>query len=471
MKKRLFLALLLILTFVLALSSCGSKEETRLDADGTLEVTWLDADGTLIYMEEISKNDEIPQRELPTDTDKWHYTEWSETHEENEYTYVAERELREDYFVGNVFQIIIKDLADTPLGTGTGFVFNKDGWFITNAHVMEDAYQAVAIFEIKDSATGESFTTLEIKNCSYIHYDKDIFIGKLEGYSKVSKHYRNIPFQSNHSVGDVTYSVGYPKSSVSMEIHKGEIKNDISTLYDKLYSGISYIASDSYIAPGSSGGILINENAEVIGMTTLGWFDHNDKFELGAAIEAYNYISLTSNVKESDLQELTLLLHPGEEKFIKFFRGFTNWTNTKKIVDDDMVYHMCIWEGEGINGNGTAYSYEERLYVFTDGFISYNTEYYWDNGDNSEASFYGFYSSEEGLDNFSYEYKYTWRNGDWYTLESDHINYSKDIGSSLRYYTVDTSYIYPTYYITIESARKTFNGIYEYLNSLVDLYQ
>ena len=520
MKKRLLLTLLLVLTCVLVLSSCGSVEVTWLDADGTLifmeeiskseeipqrdlpsdsdewhyikwrqvvsteksvtyiadrvanqKATWKDADGNVLEVKSIPAGEKIPERALPADTDKWHYTEWSETHEGNEYTYVAQRELREDYFVGNVFQIIIKDLAGTPLGTGTGFVFNKDGWFITNAHVMEDAYQAVAIFEIKDSATGESFTTLEIKNGSYVHYDKDIFIGKIDGYSKIATHYNDIPFQSEHSVGDVTYSVGYPNSSVSMEIHEGEIKEDLSFLYDKLYSGISYIASDSYIAPGSSGGILINENAEVIGMTTLGWFDDDDNFELGAAIEAYNYINLTSDVKNSDLKDIAFFLHPDEETFIKFFRGFTNWTNTKKIVDDDMVYHMHIWEGEDINDDGYAYSYEERLCVFADGLISYNNDYYWDDGGHREEAFYGFYSSEDGLDNLSYELKYTFENGKWYTIESDNINYSENLNLTLRDYTKASSYNYTASSHNIQYARKCFNSIYKWLYDLIEEYK
>ena len=520
MKKRLLLTLLLVLICVLVLSSCGSVEVTWLDADGTLifmeeiskseeipqrdlpsdsdewhyikwrqvvsteksvtyiadrianqKATWKDADGNVLEVKSIPAGEKIPERALPADTDKWHYTEWSETHEGNEYTYVAQRELREDYFVGNVFQIIIKDLAGTPLGTGTGFVFNKYGWFITNAHVMEDAYQAVAIFEIKDSATGESFTTLEIKNGSYVHYDKDIFIGKIDEYSKIATHYNDIPFQSEHSVGDVTYSVGYPNSSVSMEIHEGEIKEDLSFLYDKLYSGISYIASDSYIAPGSSGGILINENAEVIGMTTLGWFDDDDDFELGAAIEAYNFINLTRDANNSDLKDMTFFLHPDEETFIKFFRGFTNWTDTEKIIGDDSVYYKWTWKDEGKNNDGWAHSGDGQLNVFADGFILFTEEYYWDNGDHRKTAFYGHYSSKDKLDNFTYFFEYTFGNGKWYSIDSDNINYSENLKLTLRDYTKASSYGYTVFYSDIEYAKECFNGIYKALFDIIELYQ
>ena len=421
-------------------TSFGKNITYVADRIANQKVIWLDADGKQLASERVPVGENIPERALPKDTDKWDYTGWSETKNGNEYTYVAERMPQEDYFVGNVFQIIIKDLAGEPLATGTGFVFNKSGWFITNAHVMEDAYQAVAIFEIKDPKTGESFTTLQIKQGAYVHYDKDIFIGKLDGYSKIASHYKNIPFQTKHSVGDVTYSVGYPNSSVSMEIHKGEIKSDLSSLYDKLYSGISYIASDSYIAPGSSGGILVNGNAEVIGMTTLGWFDDNDNFKLGAAIEAYNYTTLTtSKAKESNLQDLAFFLHPNEKTFIKFFRDFITRSNTEKVVDDDLVYYEYVWEGEETNSSGYTYTYEEYLAVFADGFISYGSDYYWDNGDHRKIEYYGFYSSKSEFDTFDYSFKYTFKNGKWYSLECENVTYSENLNLTLLGYTKSSS--------------------------------
>lgn len=430
-------------------------------------VTWLDSDGSKLY-EEYALDANISSKALPKDTAKWHYTGWSKTQDKNQYTFIAERELRRDYFVGNVFQIVIKDLAGMPLGTGTGFVFNQSGWFITNAHVMENAYQAVAIFEIKDPVTGESFTTLEINQGSYVHYDKDIFIGKLEGYGKIAKYYNAIPFQSAHSIGDVTYSVGYPNSSVSMEIHKGQIEKDLSSLYDKLYSGITYIASSSFIAPGSSGGILINENAEVIGMTTLGWFDANDKFLLGAAIEAYNYTQLTDKVNTTNLQDIALLLHPDEEPFIRFFRDFSRWTNTQKIDMGGTLYYECKWEKEGVNDDGWAYYYEEYLTVYADGFISYSFNIYWDNGDHRERELYGYYSSSQGLDNLKYYHKYTWgETGSWCIIESDNINYSENISLTLRNHTSSSSNGKAVTESHIEYAKEGFNSAYKWLYDLI----
>jgi len=518
--KKYIILIVCLAFFALTLIACGSIEVTWLDADGNLlymeefpkneeipqrelpvdsdewhyinwrqvvsteksvtyiadrianqKVTWKDATGTILQVKNIPVGEMIPERVLPYDTEKWHYTTWLETRVNNEYTYVAERELKADYFVGNVFQIVAKDLAGEPVGTGTGFVFDKTGWFITNAHVMEEAYQAIGIFEIKNSETNESFTTLEIKNASYVHHDKDIFIGKLEGYSKIETNYKDIPFQSNHSVGDITYSVGYPNSSVSMEIHKGEIKKDLSSLYDKLYSGISYIASDSFLAPGSSGGILVNENAEVIGLTTLGLFDDNGNFELGAAIEAYNYINLTSAVKDSELQDMTFLLHPNETTFIKFFRDFITQSNTKKIVHDDLVYYQNKLVKEERTSDAVDCTVEYSLYVLANGFILYHSNIYWEGGAHREEKLYGTYSNQNGIDNFSYDFKYTFDDGEWYTLKSDDINYSENLNLTLRNYTKSSSYNVTISNYFIEYAKGKFNYMYEWLYEKMEAYK
>jgi len=45
--------------------------------------------------------------------------------------YISSIELRRDFFSLNVYEI--------PKGTGSGFVWDKDGRIVTNVHVIEDA--------------------------------------------------------------------------------------------------------------------------------------------------------------------------------------------------------------------------------------------------------------------------------------------------------------------------------------------
>ena len=61
--------------------------------------------------------------------------------------------------------------------------------------------------------------------------------------------------------------------------------------------------SDSYIAPGSSGGILINENFEVIGITTIGLYADNNKtvYIAGGSIPTFIFKKFLTNLNENNL--------------------------------------------------------------------------------------------------------------------------------------------------------------------------
>ena len=265
-------------------------------------LVWKDYDGNVLFEDFITDEEEEPEYDLPEDTDKWRYTEWDKIKEDGTYVYTAEREPNGDYFVGNVFQIVIKDKSGELIGSGSGFVINHDGWFVTNNHVMEKGYTATAFFDIKDTLEGGKYTQLKILGGVYNSEEKDIFIGKLDGYRRLAEHYKEISFTEDYSQGEECYSVGYPNSSVEMDINPGTVTEEYSDLYSKV-SGIYYILSDSYIAPGSSGGVLVNSDFEVIGITSIGFYSDEEKqdYTSGGSIP---YSVFKSKLKDLDEKKL-----------------------------------------------------------------------------------------------------------------------------------------------------------------------
>ena len=432
---------------------------------GLTKYVWYDADGLLLY-EENEKNDLNPtDPPLPLDNDKWDYIEWQVS--ENQGEKIAYRIPKISYFIGNVFQIVVQNLGEQPVSTGSAFVFNSEGWFITNAHVMEDAYYAQAIFNIPNSTTGESFTYLSINTGTYYHLDKDIYIGKIDNYSSIKSHYKEIPIDLTYEIGEETYSVGYPLSSTELIIKEGKVTESWSDLYEKLYSGNSYICSSSYIAPGSSGGILTNENLEVIGITTLGWTDENDSFISGAAISAFNFNNLLQNTNEKDLISLQERFHKNEKVYIGYFNEAkadeANGLTEKFFFEDGSLAYVYEWEDEGVNNNDIAFSSTSTLLVGTDGWMSYNGEWYWSDGGRRTISFYGYYDHQKGFDNFKFEFKYEWSGGIYYTVECSNINYSPTISLTLNRCVVNHSYSYTPPEENITYAKEQFNVIYEWL--------
>ena len=265
-------------------------------------IVWKDYNGNILNEIFVAENEEIPLFKLPQSDDKWIYERWDQNNDGKQIIFQAVRTPNTDFFIGNVFQIVVKDEKGEPLGSGSGFVINEEGWFVTNNHVIEEGYSATAFFDIKDSENGQQYTQLKIIGGVYQDDKKDVFIGKLEGYKKIKEYYHKIDFTEQYTIGEKSYSVGYPNSSIKMEINSGKILEEYSDIYSKI-DGIFYVLSDSYIAPGSSGGVLVNESFEVIGITSMGLYSDSNKnyYISGGSIPYALFKHHLKNLAESDI--------------------------------------------------------------------------------------------------------------------------------------------------------------------------
>lgn len=266
---------------------------------------WKDRDDNIIFEEIIYGESKPPQKDLPTGNEKWAYTAWEEETVNNTTTYYTTKLPNSNYLLGNVFQIVVKNKRNEPVSTGSGFVINEDGLFITNHHVMDGAYSADAYFDIIDTADGSRYTKLKIIGSVYDDANKDIYIGKLNNYEKIKNYYKPIGFTEKYKKEQKVYSVGYPNSSVTMEINSGTILEEYSDIYSKV-NNVFYVLSDSYIAPGSSGGILLDKNYEIIGITTIGLYADENKtiYIAGGSIPTFVFKNQINNLNENNLLPL-----------------------------------------------------------------------------------------------------------------------------------------------------------------------
>lgn len=374
-------------------------------------------------------------------------------------------------FVGNVFQIVVKDMGGQPIATGSGFVFNDAGWFITNAHVMEDAYYAQAIFNIPNVSTGKSFTYLDIDSGTYCNLDRDIYIGKIENYVSIVSYYKEIPFSTSYKIGETTYSVGYPNSSAELVINKGKITEMWSDIYEKLYSGNTYICSSSEIAHGSSGGVLVNSKREVIGLTTYVWESDYGFFQSGAAISAFNFINIVEDSRNTawyDLKSLITRFHSKEQAYIELFNSGENSSLAEKTsTKDGAIAYVYTWENESTTNDGSKYTLTEKLSIGSDCRMSHYKEVYWENGDRRRTLLDGYYDPDNEFAEFKFTFIYEWGTGKYYAVTSSNINYSPTIALTLNHYeTEHSSYYFPSAE-DITYAKERFNESYEYLSNLI----
>lgn len=155
----------------------------------------------------------------------------------------------------NVQKSETKDAGD---GVGSGFVFDKKGHLITNAHVIEDAEKVEVTF-----LDGRSY------NAEIIGIDEatDIAIIKVNVKPTLLQPL-SIGNSSNLKVGEPIAAIGNP-FGLSGSMTSGII----SQLGRLLPSSTEYripdiIQTDAAINPGNSGGPLLNMYGEVVGINT-----------------------------------------------------------------------------------------------------------------------------------------------------------------------------------------------------------
>ena len=149
------------------------------------------------------------------------------------------------------------------VGGGSGVVINEKGLIITNHHVIDDATDVRVIFE--DGRMYES----EIIGSDRL---TDIGVIKINIESLTPISFGN---SSDILVGDLAVAIGHPLTlGAAPTVTTGIIsaldrRLDVGS--DAMNTGVTLfglIQTDAPITRGSSGGALLNQNGELIGITT-----------------------------------------------------------------------------------------------------------------------------------------------------------------------------------------------------------
>ncbi len=159
----------------------------------------------------------------------------------------------------------------TQLGSGSGVIINKDGYILTNNHVVEDATKIeVALPNFHNPFDARLIGTDPMT---------DLAVIKIEG------DYPNAEFgdASKLRPGDLVIAIGNPLGlEGGPTTTLGVVSNtERSTMVD----GTTYydlIQTDAAINPGNSGGPLLSLDGKVIGINTLAGSAQNIGFAISA---------------------------------------------------------------------------------------------------------------------------------------------------------------------------------------------
>lgn len=177
----------------------------------------------------------------------------------------------------SVAMLVMHDANGETIGLGSGFLV-KPGIVATNAHVIEDAAGGVAVF------TGDE-TEHNIAGIVGFDFHHDIALLSVPDAQAPPL---SIGDGAAVGVGDTVYAVGSPRGMA------GTFSNGIiSGLRD--LDGAHIIQTTAPISPGSSGGPLVSDEGEVIGVTVAVIANAQN---LNLAVAVRHLSDLTDNLHE-----------------------------------------------------------------------------------------------------------------------------------------------------------------------------
>jgi serine protease Do len=153
---------------------------------------------------------------------------------------------------------------ETPSGKGSGFLINKDGYAITNDHVIQGESRISAILYVNVPG---GFSRRRIEDVEIIALNPfiDLALLKLPLPSDLKPSHVILGNADDVNAGDVVFAVGNPLG-LERSVTQGIVSNRSRSLEGQLF-----LQTDTAINPGNSGGPLFNNRGEVIGVTSRGF--------------------------------------------------------------------------------------------------------------------------------------------------------------------------------------------------------
>jgi S1-C subfamily serine protease len=160
---------------------------------------------------------------------------------------ITSTEVKFDFFYGPVPQ----------QGQGSGFILNKEGWILTNNHVIDNAQRVEVTLSDKHKYKAQVLG---------VDKNHDLALLKINNVPNL------VPATLSESkglmVGQRVYAIGNP-FGLSGTMTRGIISAIRSIRGPQGNPIEDAIQTDAAVNPGNSGGPLLNSRGEVIGITTL----------------------------------------------------------------------------------------------------------------------------------------------------------------------------------------------------------
>jgi TPR repeat protein len=214
------------------------------------------------------------------------------------------------------------DNNTTPRFSGTGFFVTTDGYFLTSLHVVKEGERIV--IQTQQGAYPARLVRADAAN--------DVALLKVIGT------FRSLPIAASRGVqlGETVFTIGFPNvqlQGLSPKLTKGEISSLTGAQDDPREFQISVA-----VQPGNSGGPLVNQSGNVVGLIEAQLSDKAAYAASGALPQNVNYAVKSSvlTVLLESLPELTTKLTKPNPPKERKFEDVVN--ETKEAVALVLVY-------------------------------------------------------------------------------------------------------------------------------------
>ncbi|NNL13658.1 MAG: PDZ domain-containing protein [Acidimicrobiia bacterium] len=160
---------------------------------------------------------------------------------------------------------------DTSLGTGSGVIYDADGYILTAAHVVGNATTVAVRFADGSSTTGTVTGADDTTDVAVVSIDPE----KVPAVAVLA-------LGADLTVGQTAVAVGSP-FKLDQTVTSGIISAE-DRIVGEGTGGISMVQTDAAINPGNSGGPLVDINGRVLGINDVIFTNSGDNAGVGFAI-------------------------------------------------------------------------------------------------------------------------------------------------------------------------------------------
>lgn len=194
--------------------------------------------------------------------------------------------------------VMINTVLSGGKGAGTGMILSSDGVVLTNYHVVEGSTSV----KVTDSTTGKTYTGTVVGHDA----THDVAVVKLENASGLKTVQTNT---DGVSEGSTVSAIGNASGEGYLRKLTGKVTatgQSITTQAEATSSGEkldNLIETDADVVPGYSGGALVNDSGQVVGMTTAASSGNTSATVDGYAIPISEALQIAQKIQDGQASD------------------------------------------------------------------------------------------------------------------------------------------------------------------------